>query len=198
MGSVWKMSLCQGEERIKDENGNKLHSTQKPEELLYRIIAISSQVGDLVLDPFGGTMTTGAMAKKLGRDYICIDNNRVYCNYGKERLKNIVPIINDVALATFDRKPPKVTFTEMIDAGYFEVGEKLYYNDKAYLFLTKEGKGQKKDGSITDIHSAIGQVKNNSETRLNGWDYWTVMRNGRFTPINDIRKKYLKEVKNYE
>lgn len=198
MGSVWRISLCQGEERLKDEEGNKLHSTQKPEELLFRIITISSQVGDLVLDPFGGTMTTGAVAKRLGRDFICIDNNKKYCSYGEARIKNIVPIMSNYALASFDKKPPKVTFEEMIKAKYFDVGEQLYYNNKPYLYLMENGKGQQLDGTVIDIHSAIGKIKNNSDTRLNGWDYWLVLRNGKLVPINDIRKKYLKEVKNYE
>jgi site-specific DNA-methyltransferase (adenine-specific) len=78
LGSVWKFSICSGNERIKKESGGKLHNTQKPEKLLYRIIAISSKVGDLILDPFGGTMTTGAVAKLMGRDYIMIEKEKEY------------------------------------------------------------------------------------------------------------------------
>lgn len=198
LGSVWRIPLCQGEERLKDCNGNKLHSAQKPEELLLRIIAISSQIEDVVLDPFGGTMTTAAVAKRLGRHYICIDNNKTYCTYGQERIKTIVPELSEIALATFDRKPPKVSFQEMIKANYFCVGEQLYYDDKPYLRLTESGKGEQQDGKIVDIHSAIGKIKNNKESRLNGWDYWLVLRDGKLVPINDIRKKYLKDVKHYE
>ena len=87
LGSVWKMPVCVGNERLKDENGEKLHTTQKPENLLYRIIAISSKIGDLVLDPFGGTMTTAAMAKKLGRKFICIEQNENISNLAKNGLK---------------------------------------------------------------------------------------------------------------
>lgn len=198
LGSVWKMCLCQGEERLRDNNGNKLHSTQKPEELLYRIIALCSQVGDLVLDPFGGTMTTGAIAKKLGRNYICIDNNPTYCQYGEKRIEKIHTIVNDIALATFDKKPPKVTFKEMIESGYFIEGEKLYYDKKPYLYLMKDGKGKRDDGTILDIHSAIGKIKSNTDKRLNGWDYWEVVRDNKFVPIDNIRKQYLREVKKYE
>ncbi|MBR6160094.1 MAG: site-specific DNA-methyltransferase, partial [Lachnospiraceae bacterium] len=82
MGSVWKMAVCAGNERIKDANGNKLHSTQKPLEMLERIIAISSKPGDVVLDPFGGTMTTAVVAKRLGRKYIMIEKDENYCRYG--------------------------------------------------------------------------------------------------------------------
>ena len=79
MGSVWRFPVCSGNERLKDENGKKLHSTQKPLELLQRIIAINSNVGDVVLDPFGGTMTTGVAAKSLGRNYIMIERDKKYC-----------------------------------------------------------------------------------------------------------------------
>lgn len=198
LGSVWKIALCQGAERLKDKDGNKLHSTQKPEELLYRIIAITSKPKDIVFDPFGGTMTTAVMAKRMGRKYICIDNNEKYCSYGEERLKKITPLITDIELATFDNKPPKVSFTEMIDAGYFEENEKLYYNNKPYLFLMHNGKAKTKNGEIIDIHSGIASIKNSASARLNGWKYWSVMRDNQLVIIDDIRKKYLREVKNYE
>lgn len=198
LGSVWKIAICQGEERLKDKKGNKLHSTQKPEELLFRIIAISSQLGDLVLDPFGGTMTTGAVAKRLGRNYICIDNNETYCEYGKKRVDHVMPIINSIARADFDKKPPKVTFEEMINAGYFHVGEKLYYNNTPYLTLTETGKCINSDDILTDIHSAIGAIKNSRVSRLNGWDFWQVVRNAKLVPIDEIRKQYIRDVKNYE
>jgi len=79
LGSVWRIGVCQGTERIKGNNGKKLHSTQKPESLLYRIIAINSKLGDVVLDPFGGTMTTAAVAKRMGRQYITIERDANYC-----------------------------------------------------------------------------------------------------------------------
>lgn len=198
LGSVWKIALCQGVERLKDENGNKLHSTQKPEELLYRIIAITSKINDIILDPFGGTMTTGVMAKKMGRQYICIDNNEKYCSYGEKRLNKITPLITDIELAKFDNKPPRVTFTEMIDAGYFKENEKLYYDNKPYLLLMHNGKAKNSKGDVIDIHSGIALIKNSASSRLNGWEYWCVKRDNQLVKIDDIRKKYLKEVKNYE
>ncbi len=85
LGSIWKLPVCSGNERLKNDNGEKLHSTQKPEQLLYRVIAISSKLNDVVLDPFGGTLTTAAMAKKLGRNYIIIEQNGEYVKYGLER-----------------------------------------------------------------------------------------------------------------
>lgn len=79
---MWKIGIAQGKERLRDENCNKVHSTQKPEELLYRIIDISSRPGDLILDPFAGTMTTGVVAKRLGRNYILIERDENYILYG--------------------------------------------------------------------------------------------------------------------
>lgn len=198
LGSVWRIGLCQGVERLKDDNGDKLHSTQKPEELLYRIIAISSKLNDIIFDPFGGTMTTAAVAKRMGRRYICIERDRKYCEYGNKRLENIQPIIGDIEKAVFDIRPPRVTFAEMIENNYFSAGEKVYYNGKPYFFLTDKGKLVRDDCKEIDIHSAIAQVKNSKSKRLNGWDYWEVKRGDQFILIDSIRQKYLKEVKNYE
>ena len=143
-------------------------------------------------------MTTGAMAKKLGRDYLCIDNNLRYCQYGQERIDGVQPEITRIATAAYDQRPPKVTFSEMIENGYFFEGEPLYYRQIPYLYLTKEGKGIKSNGEVIDIHSAIGKIKKNIECRLNGWDYWEVVREGKFIRIDEIRTRYLREVKHYE
>jgi len=195
LGSVWRISVCQGDERLKDTKGQKLHSTQKPTEILYRIIALNTKMGDVILDPFGGTMTTAAVAKKMGRKYIMIEQNKHYCEYGEKRLNGIVEQIGDIELAVLDNKPPRVTFEEMIEAGYFNPNEKLYYNGKPYFFLMANGKVVREDGTPTDIHTAIAQVKNTSAARLNGWSYWSVKRGGSLILIDEIRKKYIKEVK---
>ncbi|MCL2598885.1 MAG: site-specific DNA-methyltransferase, partial [Firmicutes bacterium] len=195
LGSVWRIGVCQGDDRLKDQNGNKLHSTQKPIEILYRIIALNTKIGDVVLDPFGGTMTTGAVAKKMGRKYLMIEKSQEYCEYGQKRLDNIKENIGDVELAVFDNKPPKVSFEEMIQANYFSVGEKLFYNGMPYFFLMNNGKITRKNEEPTDIHSAIARLKDSNSDRLNGWKYWTVERDGRLVLIDDIRQKYILEVK---
>lgn len=199
LGSVWKISLCQGVERLKDKNGNKLHSTQKPEALLYRIIAINSKINDIVFDPFGGTMTTAVMAKRMGRQYLTIERDKNYCQYGQKRLENTNVIIGNIEKAIYDTKPPRVTFEEMINNGYFTAGEKMYFQGKPYYYLTKEGKLFRESVENTiDIHSGIAKVKKSNAKRLNGWDYWEVERDGHLVLIDTIRKKYLKEVKGYE
>ncbi len=198
MTSVWKIPICQGNERLKDEQGKKLHATQKPEELLYRILAISSKVGDLILDPFGGTMTTAAVAKRMGRNFIAIDNNEKYCLYGQNRVDNVEVSVGNIENAVYDISPPKAKFEDMISEGYFIVGEELFYKNKSYLRLTEKGKGINANGKVVDIHSGIAAVIGGASSRLNGWDYWQVIRDGVFIDINDLRKKYLKEKMNYE
>ena len=195
LGSVWKIGVCQGEDRIKDSSGKKLHSTQKPWEILYRIIALNSKVGDIVLDPFGGTMTTAAVAKRMGRQYVAIESSSKYCEYGQKRLDAIVESIGDIERAIFDNKPPKVTFEEMIQAGYFKLKEKLYYNGQPYFFLLENGKIIRDNELPTDIHSAIAKVKKSAADRLNGWNYWAVNRDNNFVVIDNIRQQYIKEVK---
>ena len=195
MGSVWRAGVCQGTERMKDSSGNKLHSTQKPEDILYRIIAINSRVGDIVLDPFGGTMTTAAVAKRMGRKYIAIESDKKYCEYGEKRIAGITENIGDIENAIFDNKPPRVTFEEMISAKYFNEGEYLYYNKKPYGNLLPDGKLYRADMEITDIHSAIAKVKGSPSGRLNGWEYWQVKRNDDMIPIDFVRQQYIKEVK---
>jgi len=191
LGSVWRVGICQGNERLKDADGHKLHTTQKPLDLLYRVIAINSKPGDVILDPFGGTMTTGVMAKRMGRKYIMIEMDEKYCRYGQERLDSTAEIMGDIENATFDIKPAKVSFSQMINDGYFDVGEKLYYNNQPYGLLTSDGKIQLlSDNSISDIHSSIASIKHSKAKRLNGWDFWEVKRGQVLIPISHIRQQY--------
>lgn len=194
MGSVWRFPVCSGNERLKDENGEKLHSTQKPQEMLERIIAISSKKGDLVLDPFGGTMTTGAAAKKMGRDYIMIEKEEKYCKFGEERLNDIEYIDSDIANAKFDKKPKKVTVTEMIENNFFTEGEWFSFKDgKPVAQLMKNGKLMY-NGEEIDMHSCAAVARNVKASKLNGFNYWYVNRNGNFVSIADVRENYRKSL----
>lgn len=191
LGSVWRMSVCSGNERLKNDAGEKLHSTQKPEELLYRIIAISSKPGDLVLDPFGGTMTTAAMAKRLGRDYIMLERDENYCKCGQKRIDAVEYEDSDIANAVFDKKPLKVSMTDMIANGFFEIGEDFYLKDAIVpsAKLVEEGK-LLFDGKIVDMHSCAAVAKGSSAKRLNGFDCWYVMRNGELKSISVVRDEF--------
>jgi len=192
MGSVWRFSVCSGNERLKDENGAKLHSTQKPQELLERIIAISSNMGDVVLDPFAGTMTTAAAAKKLGRSYIMIETDERYCRFGQERLDSVVFEDTDIARAKFDEKPPKVSMPEMIAAGFFTVGETFCFkNGEPIAKLCADGKLEY-NGEVLDMHTCCAVARQVKAQRLNGFDYWYVFRYNQPVSIADIREEYRK------
>lgn len=197
LGSVWKIAVCQGSERLKDSEGNKLHNTQKPEELLRRIIAISTNIGDIVLDPFGGTMTTGAVAKKMGRNYIMIERELEYCKYGEIRLKNVEVEIGDIETAKFDVKPIKVTLKEMIDSGYLIVGEYFHIKSNGEVAkLTQDAKLEYKE-KIFDIHTCAARAKMTNSDRLNGFDHWYVERQNNLVLLSQIRDEYRKKLLNY-
>ena len=195
LGSVWRIAVCQGTERLKTDDGNKLHSTQKPEEILYRVIAISSKIGDVVLDPFGGTMTTAAMAKKLGRQYIMIERDETYCEYGQKRLDAIEFEDTPIARAAYDEKPLKVSMEQMIAAGYFTEGEWFYFKTgDGVAQLSADGK-LNYNGEILDMHSCAAIARGVKANRLNGFDYWYVKRDGKLVSIADVRDNYRQSIK---
>ncbi|MCR5475552.1 MAG: site-specific DNA-methyltransferase [Lachnospiraceae bacterium] len=194
MGSVWRIAVCNGSERLKDQKGDKVHSTQKPLDLLERIIAISSKPGDLVLDPFAGTMTTGVAAKKLGRNYIMIERDKGYCSYGKDRLDATDFCDTPIARAEYDKKPPKVTVQEMIKNGVLMAGEDFYLKKGGPVAtLRSDGKLEYK-GTVMDMHSCAAVARGSRAERLNGFDFWFVLRDGKLRPIADIREEYRKTI----
>lgn len=196
LGSVWRFSVCSGNERIKDDEGKKLHSTQKPYGLLYRIVNISSNIGDTVLDPFGGTFTTGAVAKQCGRNFIGIDVSKKYCEYGKRRLFETVEKIGDIEKAVFDDKPVKVEFVDLIKQNYLIEGEKLFLKNKDdFGILQSDGKIFLPTKNITtDIHTGAAILGEKKAKRVNGFDFWCVLRNGKLISINEIRENFRKKL----
>jgi site-specific DNA-methyltransferase (adenine-specific) len=189
MGSIWEFPVCSGLERLKDDENQKLHNTQKPEVLLHRIITLFTNPGDLVLDPFGGTMTTGAVAKECGRHYTMIERDEKYVKYGAIRLDNVVPNIGDVENAVFDIKPMKVSFKEMVENGFFVIGEEfIHKNGQKAILHSSDGKLEY-NGKIASMHEIAGEMMNSSR-RQNGFDYFSVLRNGQLISISDIRNEY--------
>lgn len=190
LGSVWRIPVCSGNERLKDSSGKKLHNTQKPEALLYRIIAISSHIGDIVLDPFGGTMTTAAAAKRLGRHYIMLERDSHYVQYGKQRLDSVYFDDSPIARAEFDKKPSRVSLNQMIIAGFLHIGEQFYLKDTPFrASLTNAGK-LKFDGQLYDMHALAARLKRARAERLNGFMYWEVKRGDSHILLNNIRERY--------
>lgn len=185
MKSVWDIGICIGSERLKDTDGKKIHSTQKPEQLLYNIIISSSSKDDIILDPFFGTGTTGAIAKKLGRNYIGIEREEKYIVAAKERIAKIKPEISELTNNGLDKKPPRISVKELIVLGFLEENQLLYSHDKKNSVLIT------KNGNVTDgseelsIHKMSAKLLN--KTNNNGWDYfWCDYRN-EFISINTLR-----------
>lgn len=185
MKSVWDISICIGNERIKDENGNKVHSTQKPEKLLYNVILSSSKKGDIILDPFFGTGTTGAVAKLLSRKFIGIERETTYIKYAEERIKNVQSEDSYLISNTLDVKPPKISTKQLIDLGFLKDGQLLY--DKTHsksVLLLNDGKVLI-DNEKLSIHKASALLLNKANN--NGWDFFWCEYNNEFVSINSLR-----------
>jgi site-specific DNA-methyltransferase (adenine-specific)/modification methylase len=191
MRSEWYIPICQGKERLKDENGNKLHSTQKPEELLYRIIISTSKIGDIVLDPFLGSGTTAAVAKKLRRNYIGIEKEEKYIKAAKKRLKYTNVLDSSLLTLKIDEKKPKVPFGNLIESSYIQVGEYLYSKDLKYKAKVLANATIEFNNEIGSIHNISAKILNKSSN--NGWKYWYVKRGKDFVLIDEVRNIYLKD-----
>lgn len=194
MGSIWTFPVCSGNERLKDESGKKVHTTQKPEALLYRIVALFTKKDDLILDPFGGTMTTGAVAKLMGRRYTMIEKDPKYIKYGKKRIELIKTSIGDVENAIYDIKPIKVTMQEMTEKGIFSIGELFYHkNGQSAPLADKSGKLLFNNRAYS-MHEVAADMMGASR-RVNAFEFLSVRREGQLVSIYDIRENYRKQLK---
>lgn len=188
MRSDWLIPICQGEERIK-VNGQKAHSTQKPAELLYRVILATSNPGDIVLDPFSGSGTTAAVAKKLGRQFIAFEKEPFYIEVANERLQKVEPLEKPLLDYKVEKKKPKVPFGWLIEKGYITVGENLYSKDAKNSAQVQADASLLLNGTVGSIHkvsAAILKKENN-----NGWAYWYVKRgNNELISIDELRHDF--------
>ena len=126
MRSDWTLPICAGHERIKGADGQKAHSTQKPEALLHRVIVSSTKPGDVILDPFFGSGTTGAVAKRLGRRFIGIEREKTYADVARARIAEIVPADSDVMEVTKSKRAePRIPFGWVVERGLLPVGTVL-------------------------------------------------------------------------
>ncbi len=187
MRSDWFIPICQGEERIK-VNGQKAHSTQKPTELLYRVILATSNVGDLIIDPFFGSGTTGAVAKRLGRNFIGFEREPFYIEVATDRINKVITLEKPLLEYKIEKKKPKVPFGNLIEKGFVKIGEILYSKDKKYAAIVQADASLVWNENVGSIHriSAIIQHKESS----NGWSYWYVLRKESLILIDDLRSEY--------
>ncbi len=189
--SDWYLPLCTGGERLKDSKGSKVHPTQKPEQLLARVILSSSNPGDVILDPFFGTGTTGATAKRLGRHFIGIERDDSYAKAAEARIAKVTPLVDHaLALAPTKRSEPRVPFSSVIEAGHIKPGDHLVDSQKRYRALVKA------DGSLTigpvsgSIHKIGALVQ--GLPACNGWSFWHIERSGTLQSIDHFRTEIRK------
>jgi modification methylase len=191
MRSDWYLPLCTGGERLKDAEGQKIHPTQKPESLLYRVLLSSTKKGNTVLDPFFGTGTTGAVAKALGRNYIGIERDETYAAHAKERLKDIRPYENNVVELKQKREQPRVPFGTLIEQGLLKPGSVLTDSKKRHSAkvhadgsLIVQNHIEPLRGSIHKVGAAVQGAPS-----CNGWTFWHYEDKGKAIPIDDLREK---------
>ena len=187
MRSDWLLPLCTGGERLK-KNGKKAHPTQKPEALLHRAIIAATEVGDVVLDPFFGSGTTGAVAKKLGRRFIGIERDEEYLKLSRARLKNVRRTAEEELLTTpAKRSEPRIPFGWLVERGILEPGTTLTDPSRRHTARVRA------DGTLisADFRGSIHQVGAHVQKApaCNGWQFWCVDVEGTLVPIDVFRQK---------
>ena len=199
MRSDWTLPICTGRERIKDASGDKAHPTQKPEALLYRLLVAATNPGDVVLDPFFGSGTTGAVAKALGRQFIGIERDKTYIAAARARVARVEEGEAEHLTPTpSKRAAPRVPFGAVVEQGLLRPGAKLYApKKKAYAKVRADGSiaVQDKDGATVQgsIHKMGAHVQNRDA--CNGWTFWHFEEKTGLKPIDFLRDKIRKEMK---
>jgi modification methylase len=191
--SDWTLPLCTGEERIKGRDGKKLHPTQKPEALLARVILSSSRPDDLVLDPFNGTGTTGAVARHLGRRYIGIERDPAYAKAAEKRIAAVKPL-EAPTLAPFmtAREAPRVAFNVLLERGLISPGAKLVDSKKRHRALVRADGAISFGDNVGSIHK-IGAMAQGLDA-CNGWTFWHVETPKGLMLIDELRAKVRAEM----
>ena len=194
MRSDWYIPICSGGERIKDSNGNKIHSTQKPEALLYRVLLSSSKKDDIILDPFFGTGTTGAVAKKLGRNFIGLEREDIYINAAKKRIKKIDSPDEQFLSTTVSKKTQKrVPFGSLVENGLIKPGAVLRgpksLKSKKFMATVRADGSLSMNGESGSIHQMSAKVQGKETS--NGWTFWYLEKEGKLELIDDLRTEFL-------
>ena len=192
MRSDWLLPLCTGAERLK-KNGKKAHPTQKPESLLYRVVLSSTEVGDVVLDPFFGSGTTGAVAKQLGRNYIGLERDPDYAKLAGKRLARIQRVSDEEFVRTPTKKDlPRVPFGRLLESGLLQPGEVLTDPRRRYAAKVRADGTLVTDGFRGSIHQVGAYVQ--KAPACNGWQFWHVDKKGELIPIDLYRQQLRAEI----
>ncbi|HEY8162527.1 MAG TPA: site-specific DNA-methyltransferase [Methylocystis sp.] len=186
MRSDWLLPICTGAERLKDSQGRKAHPTQKPETLLARVILSASNPGNLVLDPFFGTGTTGAVAKRLRRDFIGLERDESYAIVAAERIASVEPLPEEaIASAPSKRAEPRIAFASLVESGLIAPGATLTDAKRRHTAVVRADGTLSLSGFVGSIHKTGALAQ--GLPACNGWTFWHYEDNGRLAPIDDLR-----------
>ncbi|HUZ73411.1 MAG TPA: DNA methyltransferase [Stellaceae bacterium] len=186
MRSDWFIPLCGGVERLKVD-GRKAHPTQKPEALLHRVVLAATKPGDIVLDPFFGTGTTGAVAKRLGRRWIGIERDGDYARLAAARIAAVVPAATELVTIETKREAPRVPFGALIERGLLRPGDLLFDQRRRWTARVRADGSVISADSRGSIHKVAAAVQ--GAAACNGWDFWYVERLGSMVPIDLLRQQ---------
>jgi modification methylase len=189
MRSDWVMPICGGGERLK-EGGKKAHPTQKPEALLYRVLLATTEKGDVVLDPFFGTGTTGAVAKRLGRQWIGCEREDFYRSVAEKRIARELPL-DESALTTMQsaRTAPKVAFGAVVETGLIPPGTQVFDKKRRWIATVRADGSLECDGKTGSIHGLGKELQ--AAPSCNGWSFWHYEVGADVQPIDAARQLYL-------
>ncbi|MEO8455477.1 MAG: site-specific DNA-methyltransferase [Sphingomicrobium sp.] len=190
MRSDWLLPICAGPERVKGADGAKAHPTQKPEALLYRILLACTKPGDVVLDPFFGTGTTGAVARRLGRRWIGIERETAYVKVARQRIDSTLPLDESAMQTVTDKRDqPRVAFGVLVESRLVPAGTTLFDAKRRWSARVRA------DGSIASgahsgsIHKVGAALQ--SAPSCNGWTFWHVEQAGALRPLDALRQQHL-------
>ncbi len=195
MRSDWHFPICSGKERLRGDDGAKVHPTQKPEALLYRVLMATTKPGDVILDPFFGSGTTGAVAKSIGRHFIGIDRDKTYARHAARRIADIeMNVPSEFLITPAKRDEPRIPFGIILERGLLHPGDKLYDGNRKFYahvkadatLLAADRMGEKISGSIHKVAATLQGLP-----ACNGWTYWCYDSDGRgtLTPIDILRQR---------
>ena len=189
MRSDWVLPICNGAERLK-EGGHKVHPTQKPEALLYRVLLSTTERGDVVLDPFFGTGTTGAIAKRLGREWIGCEREESYRTVARARIEKELPL-DESALTTMQSKrtAPRVAFGTLVEAGFVKPGTQVFDKQRRWTATVRADGSLACDKLLGSIHQ-VGKDLQGAPS-CNGWTFWYFEDEGLVKPLDAARQLYL-------
>jgi modification methylase len=189
MRSDWVLPICSGQERLK-KGGSKVHPTQKPESLLYRVMLATSNKGDVILDPFFGTGTTGAVAKRLGREWIGCERESAYREAALERIELALPL-DESAVQTMQspKAAPKVAFGTLVETGWIAPGAQLFDRKRRFAATVRADGSLASAAETGSIHGLGAKLQ--GAPSCNGWSFWHIEHDGQLKPLDDIRQLYL-------